>query len=93
MICGHGAFHFSVLLLRFSRCVLSFKIFNFVLQEIVDNCILDRYNPYTGETEECAEIDTNITQTCYDYYDADLGATSIISITVVVLTFIVALVF
>lgn len=61
--------------------------------KIVDNCILDRYNPYTGETEECAEIDTNITQTCYDYYDADLGATSIISITVVVLTFIVALVF
>ena len=64
----------------------------FVLQKIVDNCILDRYNPYTGETEECAEVDSNITQTCYDYYD-DLGTTSIISLTVVVVTVVLALVF
>ena len=63
----------------------------FVLQKIVDNCILDRYNPYTGETEECAEIDVNLTKTCYDYYD-NLGTTSIISLTVVVVTFVVALV-
>lgn len=37
--------------------------------EIVDNCILDRYNPFTGKTELCAEQDENMTRTCYDYYN------------------------
>jgi len=36
--------------------------------EIVDNCLLDKYNPYTGITTECAQTDPNVT--CYDMYDA-----------------------
>lgn len=35
----------------------------------MDNCILDRYDPFTGKTELCAEQDENITRTCYDYYN------------------------
>jgi len=48
--------------------------------EIVDNCILDYYNPYTGETEECAQTDSNITAYCYDLYDR--GNTEMISLTI-----------
>merc|ERR1711862_467555 len=56
--------------------------------EIVDNCILDRYNPYTGETQECAEVDTNITQTCYDLYDFNRGGTVVFSIATLVVAFV-----
>merc|ERR1712147_553845 len=48
--------------------------------KIVDNCILDRYNPYTGETTECAETDENITATCYAYTDTDASLTNTISL-------------
>jgi hypothetical protein len=53
--------------------------------KIVDNCILDRYNPYTGETVECAEISKNITATCYDFFD-NAASTSFISLTILVVT-------
>jgi len=59
--------------------------------KIVDNCILDRYNPYTGETEECAETDKNITETCYSYHDVDAGNVERISFHILLLTFVVAL--
>ena len=49
------------------------------LQEIVDNCLLDKYNPYTGVTVECAQIDPNIT--CYGMFD---GSNSIMASLVVV---------
>jgi len=38
--------------------------------EIVDNCLMDKYNPFTGVTDECAQTDPLITQTCYDMYDS-----------------------
>lgn len=55
--------------------------------EVVDNCVLDRYNPYTGKTELCAEQDANITKTCYDYYDVQDGSkTATISVLVLLLS-------
>jgi len=47
--------------------------------EIVDDCLLDTYNPYTGSIDECARTDD--TAICYGMYD---GSNSIMTSLVVV---------
>merc|ERR1712048_869265 len=50
--------------------------------EIVDNCLLDKYNPFTGVTDECAQTDPNVT--CYDFYDDNGTGSSVLASLVIV---------
>ena len=60
------------------------------LQEIVDNCLLDKYHPYTGVLTECAQVDRNVS--CYGLFD-DVGNTARTSLVVLLASLVVVLSF